>query len=166
MQDLLLGLARNCAATLPPGNIVAKKPNQLVVSKKDIGLRIRLLRQQQGLTQVELAERLDMTQSNLSAIERGARGVTVHQVVRMAKALRAPTDEILLADKAPEPGRRPKKRLMKRLQRIEELPHRDQRILLQLLEGFLMRQQERARRTARPETSATAARTGKDSQVA
>ena len=114
---------------------MAKKPNQLVVSKKDIGLRVRLLRQQQGLTQVELADRLDMTQSNLSAIERGARGVTVHQVVRIAMALRASTDEILLADKAPEPERRPSKRLMKRLQRIVELPDRDQRLILQLLEG-------------------------------
>jgi transcriptional regulator with XRE-family HTH domain len=131
---------------------VAKKPNQLVVSKKDIGLRVRQLRQQHGLTQVELSERLDMTQSNLSAIERGTRGVTVHQVVRLAKALRASTDEILLADKAPEPERRPSKRLMKRLQRIVELPDRDRRILLQLLDGFVTRHQERIlRRGRRPQ---------------
>lgn len=146
---------------------MAKRPNQVVVSKQDIGLRIRLLRQQQGLTQVELAERLDMTQSNLSAIERGARGVTVHQVVRIAKALRASTDQILLADRAPEPGRRPKKRLMKRLQRIEELPDRDQRIVLQLLEGLLMRHQEKlARRAVKQEASGTSGRTRKDSKVA
>jgi transcriptional regulator with XRE-family HTH domain len=129
---------------------VAKKPNQLVVSKKDIGLRVRLLRQQQGLTQVELAERLDMTQSNLSAIERGARGVTVHQVVRIAMALRASTDQILLADKAPALERRPSKRLMKRLQRIVDLPDRDQRIILQLLDGFVTHQQEKLlRRTGK-----------------
>jgi transcriptional regulator with XRE-family HTH domain len=129
---------------------VAKKPNQLVVSKKDIGLRVRLLRQQQGLTQVELAKRLDMTQSNLSAIERGARGVTVHQVVRLALALRASTDEILLADKAPVPEPRPSKRLMKRLQRIVELPDRDRRIILQLLDGFVTHQQEKLlRRSAK-----------------
>lgn len=144
---------------------MAKKPNQLVVSKKDIGLRLKLLRQQQGLTQVELSDRLEMTQSNLSAIERGTRGVTVHQVVRIAKALRASTDEILLADKAPEPGRRPKKRLIKRLQRIEELPDRDQRIVLQLLEGLLMRHQDKlVRRTSKQE--AATGRTHKDSKVA
>ena len=137
---------------------MAKKPNQLVVSKKEIGLRVRLLRQQQGLTQVELAKRLDMTQSNLSAIERGARGVTVHQVVRVAKALRASTDEILLADKAPVPERRPSKRLMKRLQRIVELPDRDQRIILQLLDGFVTHQQEKLQRRT--------AKTHQDSKVA
>jgi len=124
---------------------VAKKPNQLVVSKKEIGLRVKLLRQQQGLTQVELAKRLDMTQSNLSAIERGARGVTVHQVVRLALALRASTDEILLADKAPVLERRPSKRLMKRLQRIAELPDRDQRIILQLLDGFVTHHERTAK---------------------
>jgi transcriptional regulator with XRE-family HTH domain len=143
MQDLLSPPALKRAATLSPESAVAKKPNQLVVSKKDIGLRVRLLRQQQGLTQVELADRLDMTQSNLSAIERGVRGVTVHQVVRIALALRASTDEILLADKAPEPERRPSKRLMKRLQRIVELPDRDQRVILQLLDGFVTHQQQK-----------------------
>jgi transcriptional regulator with XRE-family HTH domain len=145
---------------------VAKKPNQLVVSKTEIGARVRLLRQQQGLTQVELAARLDMTQSNLSAIERGARGVTVHQVVRIAKALRASTDEILLHGEAPEPTRRPKKRLMKRLQRIEELPDRDQRIVLQLLEGLVMRHQERALRRPKHEKPSAPDKPHKDSKIA
>jgi transcriptional regulator with XRE-family HTH domain len=122
---------------------VAKRPNQIVVSKKEIGSRIKLLRQEQGLTQVELAGRLDMTQSNLSAIERGARGVTVHQVVRIAKALKASTDQILLAGAAPEPSRRASKRLMKQLQRIEELPARDQRLVVQLVEGLVMRRREK-----------------------
>jgi transcriptional regulator with XRE-family HTH domain len=117
---------------------LAKRPNQIVVTKEEIGARIKLLRQQRGLTQVELGERLDMTQSNLSAIERGSRGVTVHQVVRIAKALGVSTDQILLAEKAPAPGRRPKKGLMRRLERLGELSPRDQRILAQILDGFLM----------------------------
>lgn len=116
---------------------MAKRPNQIVVTKKEIGTRIKLLRQERALTQVELGERLDMTQSNLSAIERGARGVTVHQVVRFAKALGVSTDQILLAEKAPEPGRRPKKGLMRRIERLGELSARDQRILAQILDGFL-----------------------------
>jgi transcriptional regulator with XRE-family HTH domain len=127
---------------------MSKKPNQLVVSRKEIGVRVRLLRQQQGLTQVELAKGLDMTQSNLSAIERGARGVTVHQVVRLALGLRASTDEILRADKAPLPGRRPSKRLMKRLLRLVELPDRDRRIVLQLLDGFITHNREKLPRRA------------------
>jgi transcriptional regulator with XRE-family HTH domain len=116
---------------------MAKRPNQTVVSKKEIGERIKLLRQDHGMTQVRLSEILDMTQSNLSAIERGVRGVTVHQVVRIAKAMRASTDQILLAEKAPTPEGRPKKRLMRRLLRIQELKDKDQKILLDLLDSFV-----------------------------
>jgi transcriptional regulator with XRE-family HTH domain len=167
MQDLLSGLALKRTAIL---RHVAKKPNQTVVSKQDIGLRIKLLRQGQGLTQIELGERLEMTQSNLSAIERGIRGVTVHQVVRVAKALGVATDEILMAEKAPPPGRRPRKRLMKRLQRIQEIPERDQRIVLQLLEGLLMRHQEklhpRAVKQRTPTASEQSRKPAKDSRVA
>lgn len=151
MQSQLSASALNCPATLPSGSIVAKRPNQLVVSKKEIGSRIKLLRQEQGLTQVELADRLDMTQSNLSAIERGARGVTVHQVVRIAKALKASTDRILLVGASPQPIRRPSNRLLKQLQRIEELPARDQRLVVQLVEGLVTRSREkRTKATASP----------------
>jgi transcriptional regulator with XRE-family HTH domain len=165
MQDSLSSSALKGTAILPPGEIVAKRPNQQVVSKKDIGLRIRLLRQQQGLTQVELADRLDMTQSNLSAIERGTRGVTVHQIVRVAKALRASTDEILLTEKAPQSTRRTNKRLLKRLHQLEELPDRDQRLVLRLLEGLLTARQEKPlRRPTKPQ--AAPARAQKTSKVA
>lgn len=132
---------------LPREAPLAKRPNQIVVTKKEIGARIKLLRQERGLTQVELGERLDMTQPNLSAIERGARGVTVHQVVRIAKALAVSTDQILLAEKAPAPGRRPKKGLMRRLERLAELNARDQRIIVQILDGFLPRGEEKSETT-------------------
>jgi hypothetical protein len=67
-------------------------------------------------------------------------------VIRFAKVLSVSTDEILLREKAPTPGRRPRKRLMSRLQRIEELPRGDQTILLQLLDGLLRHHEERKRR--------------------
>ncbi len=121
-------------------------PKHTVVAYRDIGIRIKLLRQERGVTQVELGRRLQMTQSNLSAIECGRRGITIHQVVKIAQALRASTDEILIAEKAPESGRRPRRRLMRRLQRIEELPPSDQKILLQLLDGLLEHREEKKRR--------------------
>ena len=118
-------------------------PRKVAVSNKDIGERIKTLRLERGLTQVQLGQRLDMTQPNLSAIERGARGVTVHQIVRIAKALGASTDEILLAEKAPAPGQRAKRKLLQRLQLVQDLPKGDQKILLQILDGMVSHRQER-----------------------
>jgi transcriptional regulator with XRE-family HTH domain len=122
------------------------QPPKRVVSNKEIGQRLKLLRQESGKTQEEVAKALGMTQPNISAIERGSRGATLHQVIRFAKVLSVSTDEILLREKAPTPGRRPRKRLMSRLQRIEELPRGDQTILLQLLDGLLRHHEERKRR--------------------
>ncbi len=135
-----------------------RPPKHTVISPKDIGQRMKLLRQDRGMTQIELADQLDISQSNLSAIERGARGVTVNQLVRIAKALGASTDDILFDTKAPEPGARPGKKLMRRLRRVEELTEGDQRILLQLLDGLLMRREEKRRRlqTRSPNTSKVA----------
>ena len=39
---------------------------------------------------------LAIDQSNVSAIERGIRGLTIHQAVRLAKALKVTTDDILM----------------------------------------------------------------------
>jgi transcriptional regulator with XRE-family HTH domain len=127
---------------------VPAPPRRVVVSHKEIGQRIKLLRQERGWTQVELGKRLEITQPNLSAIERGSRGVTVHQVVKIAKALGASTDEILVAEKAPQAGQRPKKRLMQRLLKVQELGERDQRLVLQLLDGLMMGHREKMERQA------------------
>ncbi len=127
---------------------MSKRPNQVVVSNKEVGQRLKLLRQDRGLTQVQLAEQLEISQSNLSAIERGARGVTLNQVVRIARGLDASLDEILLDGKPSEAGQRPSRRLMGRLRQVAELNDSDQRILLQLIEGMLMRREERRRKTS------------------
>jgi len=140
---------------------VGKQPNQLVVSKEEIGRRIRALRQQREKSQVELAAALEMTQSNLSAIERGARGVTVHQVVRIAKALGASTDEILLGANVPAPRKSLRhRRFMQRAQQIDLLSDAERRLVLDLLDGLLKR---REKQPARPRRSSPAA---KASQVA
>lgn len=117
-----------------------RRPKQVVVSRKDLGERIRTLRRQRDLTQSELAAALGLTQSNVSAIERGARGITIHQVVQLAVILRAPTDEIL--------GRKPMatdkddslvyaRRFRRRLRKIDRLTERDQQALLRTIDAFL-----------------------------
>jgi transcriptional regulator with XRE-family HTH domain len=119
---------------------VSRPAKTIVVSKRDLGTRLRSLRQQRGITQVELAAAMRLTQSNVSAIERGARGITIHQVVELAKILRVSADEVLglasaTANKgAPAPKDR---RILRRLQLIERLPKRDRQALLRTIDAFL-----------------------------
>lgn len=88
------------------------------------------------MTQVELARVLGIDQSNVSSIERGIRSLTVHQALKLARALDTSTDEILgRKDTAPEGPR--DRRFLRRLEKIERLPKRDQQALLRTIDAFL-----------------------------
>lgn len=60
------------------------------MSKKDLqkfGKRLKILRLDKELTQLELAEILDMSPNFIGMIERGERNTTVENVFNIARAL-------------------------------------------------------------------------------
>ena len=60
------------------------------MSKKDLqkfGKRLKALRLDRSLTQLELAEILDMSPNFIGMIERGERNTTVENVFKIARAL-------------------------------------------------------------------------------
>jgi transcriptional regulator with XRE-family HTH domain len=107
------------------------------LSKKQIGQRIRELRRQRGVSQVELAKSLGTYQTVISAVERGVRGLTLHQIVRFAEALGASPNDVLLKDGTAESTTLSDRRFLRRLQKIERLPKRDQQALLRTIDAFL-----------------------------
>lgn len=60
-----------------------------------IGVRIRRLRKEQGLTQQTLAEMSGQEPSNISHIERGATKLSLPTLVSIANALGVTADELL-----------------------------------------------------------------------
>lgn len=111
------------------------RPKLILVDKKAVGRRLRDLRESRNITQVELAALLGVDQSNVSAIERARRSLTIHQVVRIAQALRVSTDAILMP--APAKRRGPADRFLERLQRLETLPAPTRRALYLVLDSLL-----------------------------
>jgi len=109
-----------------------------VISYAAIGERVRKLRQERGLTQTELAVSLGTTQTAISEVERGNRGLTVQQVVKLGRELHATPDQIL-----GEPRRNGKEdedggaKLMRRVRRIQKLSASKQRAVIKILDGFL-----------------------------
>lgn len=61
----------------------------------NIGKTIRLLREEKGLTQEELAEKLHVTQSFISRIENKNQNVSVNQVRELSKIFDCSTDYII-----------------------------------------------------------------------
>lgn len=125
------------------------KSKTVSFSKKNLGERIRALRLQKGLTQVELGKKMGMTQSNISEIERGIRGLTVRQLLRLSSILSASTDSILLGSSSILLGSSSTEngtpnlslRVLRRAQRIQELPLRKQRALLETVDALLDKHQ-------------------------
>ena len=71
------------------------------MANASIGSVIRTLREQRGLSQVELAEKARVGQSYLSRLESGSRGARADEFAamlqRIATALEVSTDELFLA---------------------------------------------------------------------
>jgi transcriptional regulator with XRE-family HTH domain len=102
------------------------------------GTRLARLRRDKGITQIELAERLGVTQSVVSDYERDALRLNSELIVQLIEILGVSADELLGVAKAPKSSAPIKnRRLYRQLQSIEKLPKRDQQALLRTIDAFL-----------------------------
>lgn len=83
-------------------------PNAVLV---DLGRRLADLRAERGLTQEQLAAKLDVTVQYVQRVERGSENLTVRSIVRLVNALNITIGELFVASKSPDrpAGRPPKK---------------------------------------------------------
>lgn len=106
------------------------------------GARLARLRREKGITQVELAERLGVTQSVVSDYERDALRLNSELIVQLTQILGVSADELLgLAKPAQSNAPIKNRRLYRQLQNIERLPKRDQQALLRTIDAFLSKAQ-------------------------
>lgn len=104
-----------------------------------VGGRIAPLRREKGMTQIELAERLRVSQPVISDYENDVIRLPANTVVQIAEILGASTDELLglKAPAAQAAGGIKNRRLYRRMQEIEKLSRRDQEALLRTIEAFI-----------------------------
>lgn len=108
------------------------------VTNREVGARIRSLREASGLTQTRLAKRVGTSQTALSEIERGNRGISAHQAVRLAAALRCSPNQILGTSSHNGNAPRPRSRkLLRRIEQIEALEPEQQAAIIKVLDGIL-----------------------------
>jgi transcriptional regulator with XRE-family HTH domain len=120
------------------GVTVPKPPKEVVLSRKGIGARLLSLRPTHDTTQVHLAKVLGTQQTAVSRVEPGNRGLTIQQVVKLAKALHVSTGAILgPTNGAPHDELPRDRRLLRRLRQIERLPRPERQALLRTIDAFL-----------------------------
>jgi len=99
--------------------------------------RIAELRKERGLTQVQLAEMLDLTQQMVASYEVGRRRVPVSLLPSIATALAVPVEELIGQGEARPAKRGPALKLQQQIERIGQLPKAKQRFVMEMLDTVL-----------------------------
>ncbi len=103
----------------------------------ELGSRLAQRRKEAGLTQVQLAEALGISQQMVASYEVGRRRIPVSMLPVLAQALKVQIDA-LLGGTAKAPSRRgPASQLQRSIERISELPRPKQRFVIEMLETVL-----------------------------
>ncbi len=107
---------------------------------KQLGTRIAALRKDQGMTQVQLAELLGLTQQMVASYEVGRRRVPVSLLAQIAETLTVSLEE-LIGKKDAQPAKRgPAPKLQQQIERIQRLPRSKQRFVIEMLDTVLAQQ--------------------------
>ena len=104
----------------------------------ELGERIAALRKAHGVTQVQLAEALKVSQQTVQAYEVGRRRIPVSALPVVARLLEVTLDELFgTTCKAARGKRGPASQLERSIERISELPKQKQRFVMEMLETVL-----------------------------
>lgn len=105
--------------------------------KESIGQRVARIRKERGFTQVELAAKIGIVQTLVTDYETDRLRLTAEMAVRFAMALDVTLDELLHPNAGKAASRKPSRKVLRRLERIEELPPTQQTTLLRTIDTFL-----------------------------
>jgi len=101
------------------------------------GPRLERLRKARGLTQEELGDLVGLSNRMVAYYERDDADPPGPLIVDLARALRISTDEMLGAKPLKEKASPKRARLLKKLQRVEDLPPADQRAVLKFVDALV-----------------------------
>ena len=102
-----------------------------------MGSRIARLRKEQGLTQVELGAKTDLSQVLISDYERGRLQPSPNTIIKLAQVLGVSTDELLGVNGIAVPAKKLSLKSIRRLKKIEELPPSQQKTLYKTIDTFI-----------------------------
>lgn len=108
---------------------------------KTLGERLRAARKGHDMTQVELAERLDIPQQTLARYEIGESRIPIATLIAMAQVLRFSLDDMLMGRSPQGRSKRgPASKLELQIEAVSRLPKSKQRFISEMLEAVLDRE--------------------------
>jgi len=114
-----------------PGGRPAKHP------RSDLGARIELARQHAGLSQIELAQKLGVTQQVVAVWERKSHTVRSDTLAKLAQILKVSVDELVGMKPPRSKPTVAKGRLQQVFEAASRLPRRQQEKVAEFVQGFV-----------------------------
>lgn len=107
---------------------------------KQLGKRIATLRKDIGMTQIQLAELLGISQQHMASFEAGRRKVSSSDIPVLAQLFGLSTDELLGMQIKPN-KRGPTPKIQRQVEQIALLPKGKQKFISEMLEALIKQQQ-------------------------
>ncbi len=73
---------------------------QQEINYKDVGTRIKRLRMQAGISQIELAKAINISQTHMSNIEKGNTGISLWTAIKISRVLECSIDSFAYEEKS------------------------------------------------------------------
>jgi len=102
-----------------------------------LGSKIAVLRKEQGITQVQLAEVLGISQQYMQAFEAGRRKVTSSMLPTLAEVLAVSVEELIGVATANNKKRGPAPKLLQQVEQISHLPKAKQKFVMEMLDTVI-----------------------------
>ncbi len=109
----------------------------LNLGTETLGQRIARFRKAKGLTQIALANKIGITQSLITDYEKDKLRPHPEMLIRFTMALEVSADELLGLTKMKNNGDKLNLRILRRLEKIENIPPFKQKVLLTTIDTFL-----------------------------
>ena len=125
--------------TMPKSHL--NLPPLKLTTEESFGQRLARIRKERGLTQVQLADKIGLTQALVTSYERNRLRMHSEMIARFALALGVSADDLIgLPSKRKSSAQKVTKlslKIIRRLQRIEVLPGPQQKALLRSIDMLL-----------------------------
>ncbi len=118
---------------------IANSPTRSRTDAETLGQRMARLRKERGFTQIELAEKAGTIQAVISSYECGRVRPHAAMVGQIAQALGITSDELLgiaPAQSQKVGGNGVSRRILRRMQLLEQLPTHDQKAVLKFIDAL------------------------------
>ena len=103
---------------------------------ESFGQRLRKIRKAKGITQVELANKIGVSQRMMVYYERDAEYPPTKLIAPMAKILKVPTDELLGVKAAKNAEPEKNLRLWNKLKKVDKFNKPDQKVITKMIDAL------------------------------